>query len=125
MSFENVITSLKNEKEQAVLKHDKFIKDIDILIEQAESISGSMGPPKNGKVPTPINLVKINFEDVCAVLIKANRTLHLDQICEIMSGARGEKVSRLSVSMLISHHFKKFKRRAQIKQLDKHIYCAK
>lgn len=125
MSFENVITSLKNEKEQAILKHDKFIKEIDIIIEQAESIAGSMGSPKNGKVPTPINLGKINFDDVCTVLRKANRTLHLDEICEIMSGARGEKVSKVSISMLLSHHLRKFKRRAEIKQLDRHNFCAK
>ncbi len=125
MSFENVITSLKNEKEQAVLKHDKFIKEIDIIIEQAESISGSMVSPKNGKVPTQKYLVKINFDDICAVLRKAKRTLNLDEICEIMSNARGEKVSKVSIAMLISHHLRKFRKKAEIKQLDRHNFCAK
>ncbi len=119
MSFINIVTTLKNERAQAVSNHEEFIEQIDIMIQSAESMI-----PKNGNSAEKIPLEKLNIDDVYSVL-KLNGTLHLKEICELISVERGEHISTSSISMIISHYLRKFKKKAEIKQVEKSTFCIK
>lgn len=124
MSFSNIVTTLKNERAQATLNHEEFLDQIDIMINSAESLASNSGSNENGKSHQTPPLKKIKIEDIYSVLRK-NGTLHVNEICEIMSKKRGEPVSKTSIAMLISHYFRKFKKKAQIKQTEKSTFCIK
>lgn len=133
MSIESVISSLRNEREEAVFKHDEFIKQIDNMLDQAEALLTPKVPTEEFLTPKPKPVIpkpkpvlkKLSVENIIACLRLEKRTLHLDEICELLESERGEEQSKLTVAMLISHYLRKFKKKAKIKQIDKKNYIIK
>jgi len=126
MSFKNVLITLKNEREEANQKHDDFIQQLDLIINNVESMFNPAVKEINKNLPqTNGNHKKVQFDEIEKIIRTAKKTIHIDEICEIIGSQRGSEVSRISISMLISHHFRKFKRKSAITETEKHHYRIK
>jgi hypothetical protein len=132
MLFEDILTTLKKARDQAVLEHDEFIQRLDILILNVEAMDVSTLRQIEDKIPTTIDKIptkivngKVKFDEIESVLKKAKKTLHLDEICQKVGTERGSIITKGTISMLISHHFRKFKHKSQIKQVKKFYYQIK
>ncbi len=131
MSLENVLDTLINEREQAQKKHDEFMQQLDEAISKFELILNQVRPEingkkeENGKQPETQEFGKVKIEDIIVVLKRANTVLHISEISQRLGEERDQLVSKTSIAMLISHHMRKFKRKATIKQIEKSSFCIK
>jgi len=130
MANDNFLVILKNLKErraQSQADHTALITNLDTMIEKAENIIKSYGilarPDPSNETKDPQKKIKI--EEILAVVRKAKKTIHIDEICKIIGDEKGSKVSRIQVSMLISHYIRKLKKKAEIQKLKKFSYAIK
>jgi len=125
--FVEILKNLKEKRAQSELDHKVLVENIDSMIEKAQNIillnriNDSPYPAKTILHPQK----KVKIEEILAVVRKAKKTIHIDEICEIIGDKMGSKVSRNMVSMLISHYIRKYKGKAEIKKLQKFSYGMK
>lgn len=126
MSLENVLATLKADQAQAQKKHDEFMKQIGVMIGQAESMIAKAGSGKNKKQPKARNSgKKVKIDEIIDVIKKTKKNVPIDDICETISASWGTAVSRRMVSSVISWYLRREKGKAQIKIVSKHVYCMK
>jgi len=126
-NFLVILADLKGKRAQAELDHKVLVENIDSMIEKAENIITLNGI---GDRPSPANAIlhpqkKVKIEEILVVVRKAKKTIHIDEICQIIGDKTGSKVSRNMISMLISHYIRKYKGKAEIKKLQKFSYGMK
>jgi len=130
-NFVEILKDLEGKKAESKVKHDRYNENIDLLIKNAQSIIKLNGERECAFPPTATQKAnhkanqKIKIEQILAILPKGTKNISLDEICQKINDKSGLTISRIAVSLLLSHYIRKYKGKAVLKKLKKFLYRIK